>query len=305
MKKIVFFNHAHRGDVFISKSFVEDIQKQISTDYSYAHYWGEYLIKDIDINYLTIDSISHISKLNQHVSTYVTDDTVYINTWIGNYFGHFPSSPYYGHCNIIATYELMYKNIYSTLSEIFETELKLNPNIAYYVPDVKYNYFNTDPVNDFVSKDNNRKILFCNGPAESGQCEYNGDLLEVIESISNKYKDITLITTHKLGKDIDNVKFTGDIIKNSGSDLNEISYLSEFCDIIVGRSSGPFVWCGTKKNIQNSEKSFLCFGAKETDCLVYNIDVESQFVFQYFSNQNKLNEIEETIEDMICDEEKV
>ena len=119
MKKIVFFNHAHRGDVFLSRSFIEDIKKQINTEYFYSHYWGEYLLKDIDIKYLTIDSLPYMGNMNQHVSTHVTDDTVYINTWIGNYFGHFPSSPYYSKCNMTSIYHLMYKNVYSTLSEIF------------------------------------------------------------------------------------------------------------------------------------------------------------------------------------------
>jgi hypothetical protein len=82
---------------------------------------------------------------------------------------------------------------------------------------------------------------------------------------------------------LDNVVFTNDIIKSNECDLNEISYLSTFCDIIVGRNSGPFCFASTKNNLKDPNKTFYAFGNKETDCFVYEVDVECKFIFEYFN----------------------
>jgi hypothetical protein len=95
------------------------------------------------------------------------------------------------------------------------------------------------------------------------------------------------------------VKYTGDIIKVENSDLNEISYLSTFCDIIVGRSSGPFTFSNVKENIFDGNKAFLCFGEKETDCLPYFLDINCEFIFQKFTLGSQLNEITDTIVELI------
>jgi hypothetical protein len=298
MKKIVFFNHAHRGDVFISRAFLTHIMEEIDIEFSYAHFWGEYLLRDMNIGYIDIDKESILSD-KRHVGNFVLGNVLYINTWIGNYFNH--SKPRYGECNLKSTYELMYSEIFECVRDKFKIDIQLK-NIIEYFPSIDYSYFKIDGINKFIEDNNNPKVLLCNGPVLSGQCEYNGDMQDIIRTLSEKYSDTTFITTHRVDCNNQNVKHTGDIIQSNESDLNEISYLSKFCNVIVGRSSGPFTFANTKYNIFDENKSFLCFGKRETDCLPYELDIECEFIFELFSN---LINLENTITGLVGNEKTI
>lgn len=294
MKKIVFFNHANMGDVFLSRPFVSEIINKYNVEIEYAHKYGEYFLKDLNIKYIPINELSNI---NQSKKFYLFDNVVYINTWIGCYFN--PSKPFHGECNLNSIYNLIYLEAFSNISKVFNEEITLN-KILNYFPTVNYSYFNTDGVNNFLKFNKYKKtILICNGPALSGQCDYNGNLEEIIYKLVNKYKDYCFITTDRLNYEFDNLKYTGDITKVNGIDIIEISYLSKFCDLIVGRSSGPFTLSNLRENIFDENKTFLCFGKRETDCLPYNLDIKCSFIFDCFSSiQNLENTIMETLEEI-------
>jgi hypothetical protein len=311
MKKIVFFNYAHKGDVFLSRPFVDHIMQTIDVEYGYAHYWENYLLKDLNLEYIELNQIPVVQGNNEHASNFIKDEVVYINTWIGKYFSH--SKPRYGQCNLTSIYELMYTEIFDFLSSVFNVNLQLK-NILEYFPTVDYSYFNISPVNEFLKKEKRKKVLLCNGKGLSGQCEYNGTLDETILKFSEKYPNVCFIVTHKIDFSVENVKYTGDIIgigvevlsdgqvNRNTQDVNEISYLSKFCDVIVGRSSGPFTFSNIKDNIFDPNKSFLCFGQKEEHCLPYQLDVECEFIFEQFST---LENLEHTIMDLIENEETI
>jgi hypothetical protein len=119
---------------------------------------------------------------------------------------------------------------------------------------------------------------------------------EVIEYIASKYPNYLAITTHKIDSSLENIKYSGDIIQNEGQDLYEISHLSEFCDLIVGRSSGPFTFTNTKKNFFDPSKKFLCFGASDKVSwnYPYGLDedennMEAEYVYECFSSIESLN----------------
>jgi hypothetical protein len=293
MKKIIFYNHAHKGDIFISRSFIDHIIKKIDVDFYYAHYWGEYLLKDMNLEYVNIDDVQILFD-KRHIGNFIHEDVLYINTWIGNYFSHF--KPRYGECNLNSTYDLMYSEIFEFLENTFKSNIFLK-NILEYFPSVDYSFFKINKVDEFLKSNTSKKIiLFCNGPSLSGQCEYNGDMKEIVKFLSQRYNDLFFITTHKVDIENKNVMYTGDIIQSNESDLNEISYLSTFCDVIIGRSSGPFVYSNVKENIFDESKTFLCFGKKETDCLPYNLDIKCKFIFEIFSN---LDNLKKTIVELI------
>lgn len=299
MKNIVFFNYAHRGDVFLSRPFVDQIMeemKDLKINFFYSHYWGEYLLKDLNLQFISLDQIPKVQPQNEHASNFIHGETVYINTWIGKYFSH--SKPRYGQCNLQSLYDLMYFEIFDFIRKIFQINIQLK-DILNYFPSLNYSSFDIENVDNFIQIEKRKKILFCNGPALSGQCDYDGDMLEIIKDISEKYSDLCLITTHKIDTELENVKYTGDIIKLNSSDLNEISYLSTFCDIIVGRSSGPFTFSNTKNNIFDKNKYFLCFGKRETDCLPYELDIDCNFIFQKFDKEDLLEDLTSTIVELI------
>jgi ADP-heptose:LPS heptosyltransferase len=296
MKKIVFYSHAHRGDICISRPFIEHIIEKIDADYYYAHFWEKYILRDMRLKYIDIDSVDILSD-KRHVGNFEHEDIIYINTWIGNYFSH--SKPGYGECTLQSTYDLMYTEIFDFLKNTSKSDISLK-NILEYFPSIDYSYFKIDKIDEFIKVNDNRKIiLFCNGPSLSGQCEYNGDMKEIIQSLSEKYNDMMFITTHKIDVSNKNVKYTGDIIQSNECDLNEIAYLSKFCNLIIGRSSGPFIYTNIKENIFDESKTFLCFGKRVTDCLPYKLDIECEFIFELFSN---LTNLQNTITDLIENE---
>ena len=40
-----------------------------------------------------------------------------------------------------------------------------------------------------------------------------------------------------------------DLIDKNGNDLNENAFISEHCDLIIGRASGPFAFSQTQNNM--------------------------------------------------------
>lgn len=288
MKKICFFNHYHNGDIFHSKSFVQEIVNSIDVEFSYAHSNHPNLLKDLEIKHETIPDISHSVRFLED------GDTLYVNTWIGSYFVE--GEKYYGECTLRFSYE-MFSKIYDELNTRFGSNLKLS-SIESYVPSVDYDKFYISNIDNYIQLDTNKKILFSNGPCLSGQCKYYGDMHPIINSLAEKYKNITFIVTHKLDTNHENIKFTSDIIKSPECDLNEIGYLSTFCDIIVGRNSGPFCFSTNKQNINNPNTTFYAFGEDITTCFLYEIDLNCAFIFEYFSN---LENIESSIDKLILE----
>jgi hypothetical protein len=317
IKNIVFFNYAHKGDVFLSRAFVCEIMetlKNFDINFSYTHYWGEYLLRDLDCKFIKLEEVPeiHLKSKKELGENFVKDDTVYINTWIGKYFDK--SKQFYAECNLRSIYSLMYAEIYNFLSEIFSIDFKLK-NIIQYFPTIDYSCFNIASIDEFLKNNKGRKVLLCNGPALSGQCnEYNGDLTSIIEKLLGKYINTIFITTHKINLQSDRLFYTGDIIQSDLlfygegqvstyiQDINEISYLSRYCDLIIGRSSGPFTFTNVYENMINENKKFLCFGKRETDCAPYQLDISCHYVYEKFDT---LENLEETIVELMNNENTI
>lgn len=287
MKKICFFNHYHNGDLFASKAFIKEIIESIGTKFLYGHPNNPKVLADLNAEYLQTPSISHKQKFLD------TEDIFYINTWIGSYFDNIQG--YIDECCTLKFSYNMFAKIYEKINEVFSTELKLS-KIEDYFPDIDFSKFNTSDIDKYVKENKTKKVLFCNGPTMSGQCVYTGDMKPVIESLSKKYSNHTFICTHQFNTDRDNIKFTSDIIKIEGCDLNEIGYLSTFCDIIVGRNSGPHCFTANKQNVSDPTKVFYAFGQDPKVSLYYNENIQCNFVYEIFEN---LSQIENSIEELI------
>ena len=89
-------------------------------------------------------------------------------------------------------------------------------------------------------------------------------LTDLIVPFINNDTHTYIFTDHE---DIDgsNVKFTNNIFKDKTVDLFEISYLSKFCDIIIGRNSGPYTYSETYDNYMDNTKTFLSFNTKNPE----------------------------------------
>jgi hypothetical protein len=99
----------------------------------------------------------------------------------------------------------------------------------------------------------------------SGQA-LNFNMNPLIISLAKKYSGCNFYVTHPFQTDLKNIIDCNSLINdNLKSNLNEISYISTFCDIIVGRGSGPFCFTHIKQNLNNKNKTFISTGNIETE----------------------------------------
>ena len=241
---VVFHNNFHRGDCFYSRSFVKDIISKYPADnYYYLTNYNDNIFKDLGIqmvtNQLLLQNILEIAFFKEK-------DDIFINTWIG-------------HSNRKYTYEVslksnydMYKNTYDSLN------IKLD-SIENYIPVVDFDFVEKDNIDTFMLKYKDKlKIFISNGDVMSGQST-NFDFNPIISFLATMYKDVLFILTHENVRLVkDNVFYTKDIIQ-SNSDMLELSYLSTYCDIIVGRASGPYCFTNIQDNFNNPNKVFIGF----------------------------------------------
>lgn len=278
MTNICFFNFYHNGDLFHSKPFVREVVDHMGKDrVLYAHRKHNTAIKDLDIIHIRLEGVDHLTKVMRSE----TPDMLFLNTWIGSYF-----DKYEGECTLNFNMK-MWADIYEEINKVFGKNLKLGP-VENYLPYVDYTKYDLSNVHAFLDADYRSKIMFCNGPALSGQCQYNGDMKEIISTLATKHENKTFITTHKIDTDLPNVFYTGDIIKSDECDLNEIAFLSKYCSLIIGKNSGPFCYASTGENLNDPTKTFYAFGHQESDCFSMGIPKKCNYIFEKYVDTNQL-----------------
>ncbi len=243
--KIVFYNHFGNGDIFESREFVKEIYKTVDAkEYIYSHGKNHRLL--LDMPFLEQDS-SYVATLSPRDSVVVSDNTMYINTWIGR-----DSS--YVLPGIGCTVEMlckMYKDMGFTI--------RYNP--YYYIPRIDFTYYNTRRIaTEMQLARKHKKVLISNGNVQSCQAD-NFPFEPIINRLAEKYPDVLFYITSAMNYSNSNIIETNSITdcEGLGSDLNEIAYLSTYCDLIVGRSSGPFVFAQNFDNVFDFSKTFLAF----------------------------------------------
>jgi hypothetical protein len=130
--------------------------------------------------------------------------------------------------------------------------------------------------------------------------------LNTIQDLAKQFPNVTFICTNKFALEATNIAFTEDIIKNTeGIDLQEISYLSRHCDIIVGKNSGPYVFCETYENYMDNSKAFISFniinpsvdGIKET--MSNGLDLKCKYTTVPIENVKLTDKDADTIVDIM------
>lgn len=246
--KVIFYNHFGNGDLHESREFVKDIMQIIPAEsYYYAHAKFPGILRDIP-NLLhteidaTMDGMSPFFRWG---------GTLLINTWIGRDSKYV--LPGIG-CTIGENYR-MFNDILYAMRVRFLTKRVID-----YIPVIDYSFFDVGRVDDYLAnRCGRKKVLICNGDVQSNQAS-NFDFGPIIERLCKEYPEFDFIITRKIDFSSYNLFSTDSIImSNTGCDLNEISYLSRGCDVIVGRSSGPFLFCQTKENWMNFRKTFISF----------------------------------------------
>jgi len=218
-----------------------------ANEYLYAHRQHPRVLSDMDgLSYTSLESI-----MNSRMPFVTNGKTLYINTWIGR-------NPKYVLPGIGCTVE----KLYEMHNEILQALLKRNLTLGVYnyIPSIDYSYYNTSIVDNLLLHINNgsRLILIDNGKVFSQQA-VNFDFTPVIHELATEHKDYYFFTTHKSGLEDDLNVINLDEILDFQCNINEISYLSRFCDTVIGRCSGPHVFSQVLENWADKSKRLVSF----------------------------------------------
>lgn len=258
MPKIVFFNHFHKGDMHTHKEFVRHIRTELfDYEFEYRHKNPEKLLRGLDI-----PTVANLDNLEYNMPFYQDDGILYINTWVGCFWDVFCK---HGGINMHTLHE-QWSTIFDTINAYFNENLKIKTKEEY-LPTMDYNLFDVATVDAFIEKHKDkRKVLICNNVPQSGQ-SFASTMAEYIIPIASADKDTLFICTNRIDTNgNDNIIFTGDIIGSSdATDLIEISYLSTYCDVIIGKNSGPYVFSETYQNYMDGSKTFVSLNTKHKD----------------------------------------
>jgi hypothetical protein len=273
--KIVFHNSYGVGDLFESREFVKQIIKMFpDKEYFYAHKHNKRMFNDIEN--LTSVSVEELPRLSSKTA-------LMINTWIGQ------NGLKYG-CTVESNYQ-MYNDILGELGQLPGVPLD-------YLPTIDFTKFEIDGVNAFIKHADAKKVLICNGDVLSGQA-MNFSFNRPIYLLASGHLDYSFIVTKRTPVNLPNVFYTEDITKTSdGFDINEISYLSIFCKVIVGRYSGPHTCTQVKENWFDPSKRLVTFTYREPGCsFTHSPEVKiKQFWSNAVDNVPVYNKIIEAIE---------
>ena len=287
-KKIIFFNQFHNGDCFVNKTYVDEIVRILeesnpALEFVYAHNNHPDIIKDIqNVTFVKCDQIKQVDRM-MRIGQSQEGDILYINTWVGCWQGQM--FPFGQHSN--------FKVIHNIWREYF-TYLDIKKYFVedqdYYLPSINFNKFDIDMAKAFLYQHLNKKfVLFCNGSANSGQSDM-GDLKHSIGHVAAKYPDWDIVCTAPTSLTAPNIIYTKDIF-GLENDLNQIAYISNKAQLIIGKNSGPFSYSQHKDNLLDPNVKFLNFSKLATDCPSGGSMYPARCYFSNVTDPNRATEI--------------
>ena len=258
MKKLVFFNQFHNGDCFVGKAYVQAICEALpGVEFFYAHGNHPDIIKDLPVTYMPLDQIPAIDRMTR-VAESADGETVYINTWVGCWQGQL--FPFGQHINN--------QRLHAVWSKYFEyLKIPVGPPEEY-LPKIDFAHYTTDAAAEFVQQAllaNDKIVIFCNGSANSGQSQV-GDFSSVIRQLATDFPRTRFLLTSAIDNlTAANIYYANEVMPLA-SNLNQIAYVSQFSEMIIGKNSGPFTWCQFRSNLLDSNRTFFNFSILPTDC---------------------------------------
>lgn len=256
MKKIVFFNYFHNGDIHASRELVRQVidkVKQIDSDisFSYAHRNPGNLLDDIPGLVFEPHFLGQTG--NEHSNLNRVGDTVFFNTWYAQQ--NFRYMNRYG-----VTFDSLYNAFDDSCKSLWNFSLQdISNEPSIFLPTIDYSKFQIENAKNWLLNNPGKKIFVSNGQALSGQA-HNFPMSPLISDLAIKHPDkIFILSNQETNVNLPNVFQSKDIISKNGCDLNENAFISEHCDVIVGRASGTFSFALTQNNMLKRNCTFLCF----------------------------------------------
>jgi len=252
-KTVLFFNDWHNGDLHMSRPYVLDMMSLLGDcNYYFYHKNNPKLLSDIDNLVYTPTKIA-------------ADLT--IDTWLGQFQYKGMSIEQMSGVSSI-TFGANFPCYYSVMAKVYESlnlSRFLKP-VDYYLPTISYDHFDVENIQRYFDGKKTRSMLICNNVPMSGQAPAV-DFREVVAELAVTYPQIDFLISNDDANmpKLNNIVSCKEIIGNPSTicDLNEISYISTFCNVIVGRSSGPYSFSVTKDNL--ATKQFVCISNEKKD----------------------------------------
>lgn len=262
VKKIVFFNHWRNGDCFINREYVKEVINFLAgqgIEFFYAHNNHRSLLEDIDCTQLTINDIPgdihHYIRLTSNKET----GTLFVNTWVGAYLGEF--LPMGEHANF-TTLHRIWSFIFNAIG------VPMTKTYDQFLPVVDYSKFDLSRADEYLKDIQGKSmILICNGIQQSEQSNF-GDMHGVVDKLSSRYPDHAFLVCHPLNIEKPNITYTDQLFGAPTGNLMQISYLSQRAYIIIGKNSGPFSYSHIHNNINDYNRTFICFSKSKISCLL-------------------------------------
>jgi|TARA_R100000388_G_scaffold89649_1_gene70532 hypothetical protein len=268
--KIIFYNQYNRGDIHYSRGFVNhtvnEIKKQRNDiSFFYAHRALPDVISDIsDVTEIPQAPFlpppgtqSYPWSVKDQVSEFQEngEQIVAINAWVGSadFFRSFCGCCFTGNLKL-------WRRVWKILEDRHDLFVERPENNNDILPQIDYKkYPLTSVIDEHIENTNYEKRIFVsNGPVLSGQ-SHNFNFDPIVEKLAQENPTVAFYMTDTTNLNLPNVFKTRYLIGKDGCDLNENSYLSRFCDVIVGRGSGPFCFAGVVENFLDQEKVFCSF----------------------------------------------
>jgi len=260
MKRIVFFNFWQNGDCFINKQYVRDIIRHFpEAEIDYAHKNHPNIVADLKCKHVPLESLP--SQLNMWIPIAHDPEAevVYINTWIGCWIGKYLD---HGEHANFTTLPRVWKEVYDFL------KIDMMQSYEDYHPEIYYEHFDNTHATEYLNEiKHSSLVVFCNGQAMSKQSSM-GNMERIIDLVADAFPDYNFFVTDRVNVNRSNVKFSDDVLKGTVGNLNQISYVSNFAKLIIGKNSGPFTYAHTRDNMEDPYKTFMCFSHKMKDCLM-------------------------------------
>lgn len=278
MNDLILYNKYHNGDIFYSRILIKMLYNNFKI--KFYHNNKPKLFQDIE----TVEEYHDIAQLEKYSNTpYST--TPKINTWIRSY-----NDVFYQKNNAGCSFE----NHFSLASSIVENlNIKINPNPEEYLPFINFdkliNYEKIYHTMITLKSLFDKLVLVCNGKVCSGQSD-NFDFNLLLPEIATSKNNILFLVTESFSKENKNI-FDVKNITNTTPDLLQIGFISTFCDVLIGRASGPICYTHIKENLLNPEKTYISFSNSRHEGEFY----QNQKSKSIWSNNYDLNTIKQTI----------
>ena len=267
---IDLFSWAHNGDIFYSRMLIQQLLKN---GYKIRYYYNEPPGLLDDLNNCVYAGPLIPDAHNPHGGDNFSENI--FNTWIGKNQrtgnGYLDARGCCFENNKKLVMEIL---DYYNIGEVMDKDM---------LPVI--NFENLNIPKDLIKRMNSYKkeyrkmILISNNATLSGQA-VNFDFNPIISKLAIEFPEYLFLITNHTPINVANVVKVEELT-GGFPDLLYIGFISIFCDVIIGRASGPYCYTHIKENLLDKNKKFISFTKREEEGKWYK-DSEA---FQIWSNE--------------------